>query len=163
MSNRKSEELVPTFQTRQNGMTTRISSLKICQQTPSSSTVSSEYMKDDSVISSSCTIVMAEAREEKDVPSYMSLTESTKAKLKALRSSSQNSKRLTMDDCLSHNTNSTFLNGYNSISSSGSDPSINIWKDHCATPLRSDVDMDPKPLNSAKKLHQQSFAAKKLD
>ncbi|KAI5436813.1 hypothetical protein KIW84_023073 [Lathyrus oleraceus] len=65
-------------------------------------------------------------------PSYMSLTESTKAKLKALRSSSQNSKRLTMDDCLSHNTNSTFLNGYNSISSSGSDPSVNIWKDYCA-------------------------------
>ncbi|CAL5200021.1 unnamed protein product [Lathyrus oleraceus] len=148
MSNRKSEELVPTFQTRRNGMTTRISSLKICQQTPSSSTISSEYMNDDSVISSSCTsgspsimpfsntTVMAEAREEKDVPSYMSLTESTKAKLKALRSSSQNSKRLTMDDCLSHNTNSTFLNGYNSISSSGSDPSVNIWKDRCATPLR---------------------------
>ncbi|KAI5412269.1 hypothetical protein KIW84_057071 [Lathyrus oleraceus] len=175
MSNRKSEELVPTFQTRQNGMTTRISSLKICQQTPSSSTVSSEYMNDDSVVSSSCssgspsimpfnnTTVMAEAREEKDVPSYMSLTESTKAKLKALRSSSQNSKRLAMDDCLSYNTNSTFLNGYNSISSSGSDLSINTWKDHCVTPLRSDVDVDPEPLNSADKLHQQSSTTKKLD
>ncbi|KAI5436816.1 hypothetical protein KIW84_023076 [Lathyrus oleraceus] len=144
MSNRKSEELVPIFQTKRSGMTTRISSFKICQQTPSSSTINSEYMNNDSVISSSCTsgspsimpfsntTVMAEAREEKDVPSYMSLTESTKAKLKALRSSSQNSKRLTMDDCLSHNTNSTFLNGYNSISSSGSDPSVNIWKDYCA-------------------------------
>ncbi|XP_050917977.1 protein IQ-DOMAIN 6 [Lathyrus oleraceus] len=93
MSNRKSEELVPIFQTKWNGMTTRISSFKICQQTPSSSTVSSKYMNDDSVISSSCTsgspsimpfsntTIMVEAREEKDVPSYMSLTESTKAKL----------------------------------------------------------------------------------
>ncbi|CAK8576359.1 unnamed protein product [Lathyrus sativus] len=44
MSNRKSEELVPTFQTRRNAMTTRISALKICQQTPSFSTIS-QYLQ----------------------------------------------------------------------------------------------------------------------
>jgi hypothetical protein len=148
ISSRKSEELVPNFQSRRNGVTTRISALKICQQTPSSSTISSEYMNDDSLISTSCTsespsmpfpnTVMVETSEEKDVhlPSYMNVTESTKAKLKGYRSTSQNSKRLAMDDCMSHNTSSTFLNGYNSISSSGSDPSVNPWKDRCTTPLR---------------------------
>ncbi|CAJ2661085.1 unnamed protein product [Trifolium pratense] len=148
ISSRKSEELVSNFQSRRNGVTTRISALKICQQTPSSSTISSEYMNDDSLRSTSSTsespsmpftnTVMAETGEEKDVhlPSYMNLTESTKAKFKGYRSTSQNSKRLTMDDCMSHNTSSTFLNGYNSISSSGSDPSVNPWKDRCTTPLR---------------------------
>lgn len=141
ISSRKSEELVPTFQSRRNGVTTRISALKICQQTPSSSTLSSEYMNDDSILSTSCTSgspSMPEATEEKDahLPSYMNLTESTKAKLKTYRSSSQSSKRLVMDDCMSHNTSTTFLNGDNSINSSGSEPSVNLWKDHCATPLR---------------------------
>jgi hypothetical protein len=86
ISSRKSEELVPNFQSRRNGVTTRISALKICQQTPSSSTISSEYMNDDSLISTSCTsespsmpftnTVMVETSEEKDVhlPSYMNLT-----------------------------------------------------------------------------------------
>ncbi|XP_073223156.1 protein IQ-DOMAIN 6-like isoform X2 [Cicer arietinum] len=150
MSNsRKSEELVPPpFQSRRNGVTTRISALKTSHQTPSFSTMSSEYMNDDSLLSTSFTsgspsmpstnTVIVEATEEKDVhqPSYMNLTESTKAKLKAYRCTSQNSKRLAMDDCMSHNISTTFLNGDNSTSSSGSDPSVNLWKDRCATPLR---------------------------
>jgi hypothetical protein len=55
ISSRKSEKLVLNFQSRRNGVTTRISTLKICLQTPSSSTVSSKYMNDDSLISTSCT------------------------------------------------------------------------------------------------------------
>ncbi|KAK7325105.1 hypothetical protein VNO77_29188 [Canavalia gladiata] len=146
---KKSEELVHSFQSRRNGVTTRISvkPLTISQSTSSSSAISSEYMCDDSPVSTSYAsgspslpsfnTVMVEATEERDVhqPSYMNLTESTKAKLKACRSSSQNSKRLVMEDCVSHSTTTGFLNG-DTRSNSGSDPSVNLWKDLCATPLR---------------------------
>ncbi|KAK7349257.1 hypothetical protein VNO77_06481 [Canavalia gladiata] len=147
----KSDELVlPSNSAQQNGsvkarnygVTNRIStkSVTTSQSTPSSSAISSECMYDDSPVSSSSTSgspaiqstdnVMAEATEEKNVgkPSYMNLTASTKAKLKAYRCSSQNSKRIFMDDCLS-------LNG-DTRSNSGSYPSPNMWKDLYATPLR---------------------------
>ncbi|KAJ1382218.1 IQ motif, EF-hand binding site [Sesbania bispinosa] len=82
---RKNEELVPSIQSRRNGVTTRISvkSLTTCQPTSSTSTISSEYNYDDSLVSTSFTsgspslpstnTVMVEATEEKDVhqPSYM--------------------------------------------------------------------------------------------
>ncbi|XP_027337319.1 protein IQ-DOMAIN 1-like [Abrus precatorius] len=147
----KSDDLVVPFSSnqqngsvkaRRNGVTTRIStkSLTTSQSTPSSSAISSECMYDDSPVSTSCTSgsptlpstnnVMVEATEERNVgkPSYMNLTASTKAKLKACRFSSQNSKRIFMDDCVS-------LSGV-TRSSSGSYPSANIWKDLYATPLR---------------------------
>lgn len=139
---RKSEDLVPHFQSRRNGVTTRISvkPLATCQPTSSSSTISSEY-DDSPAVSTTCTsaslpstnTAMVEATEERDVhqPSYMNWTQSTKAKLKC---SSQNSKKLGMEDCLSHST-TTVTNGDNR-SSSGSDPSVNLWKDLCSTPLR---------------------------
>lgn len=143
---KKSEDFVPFFQSRRNGVTTRISakSLATSQSTPSSSAISSECMYDDSPVSTSCTsgspsmpstnTHMMEASEERDAhkPSYMNMTESTKAKLKACRCSSQNSKRLVMEDCVSH---STTLNG-DTRSSAGSDPSVNLWKGLCSTPLR---------------------------
>lgn len=132
---------------RSNGVTTRISakSHTTSQSTPSSSAASSECMYDDSPASTSCTsgslpsnnTVMEEATEETNVPkpSYMNLTQPTKAKLKTCRCSSQNSKRLIMDDCLSHSSKTDFLNG-DTRSSSGSYPSVNSWKDLYATPLR---------------------------
>ncbi|XP_020224464.1 protein IQ-DOMAIN 1 isoform X2 [Cajanus cajan] len=145
---RKSEDLVPAFQSRRNGVTTRISLKSLATiSTPSSSAISSEYMCDDSPVSTSCTsrspslpstsTVLVEATEERDVhqPSYMNLTETTKAKLKACRSSSLNSKKLVMEECPSHSSTTGFLNG-DSRSSSNSDPSVNLWKDSCATPLR---------------------------
>ncbi|KAF1859721.1 hypothetical protein Lal_00010305 [Lupinus albus] len=144
---RRSEDLVPTFQSRMNGMTKRISVKSHTQSTPSSSAISSECMYDDSPASTSCTsrsppslpsTNMVESTEEKNVHklSYMNLTESTKAKLKGCRSSSQNSKRLAMEDCVSNSSKTTtFLNG-DARSSSGSDPSVNLWKDLSATPLR---------------------------
>lgn len=146
---RKSEDLVPAFQSRRNGVTTRISlkSLATSLSTPSSSALSSEYICDDSPVSTSYTsgspplpstnTVLMEAMEEKDVhqPSYMNLTESTKAKLKTYRSSSQNSKRLVMEDCLSHSTTTGFMGG-DTRSNSDFDPSVNLWKNSCATPLR---------------------------
>ncbi|KAK7294365.1 hypothetical protein RJT34_17254 [Clitoria ternatea] len=126
---------------KKNGVTTRISTkpLTTTQSTPSSSAISSECMYDDSPVSSSCTSgsptlhctnTMVEATEEGNgcKPSYMNLTASTKAKMKAYRCYSQGSKRIFMDDCLS-------LSGV-TRSSSGSFPSANIWKDLCATPLR---------------------------
>ncbi|XP_027343653.1 protein IQ-DOMAIN 1-like [Abrus precatorius] len=143
---RKSEEIVPHFQSRRNGVTTRISVVKSLT-TSQFSTISSEYMSDDSPVSTSytsgsssfpsTTTAVVEATKERDVnqPSYMNLTESTKAKLKACRSSSQNSKRLVMEHCLSHSSTTGFLNG-DTRSNSGSDPSVNLWKDLCATPLR---------------------------
>ncbi|XP_019436499.1 PREDICTED: protein IQ-DOMAIN 1-like [Lupinus angustifolius] len=143
---RRSEDLVPTFQSRMNGVTKRISVKSLTQSTPSSSAESSECMYDDSPVSTSCTsgslpstTNMVEAIEEKDVHklSYMNLTESTKAKLKACRSSSKNSKRLNMEDSMSHSSKTTtFLNGDARSSNSGSDPSVNLWKDLSATPLR---------------------------
>ncbi|KAL2332262.1 hypothetical protein Fmac_019843 [Flemingia macrophylla] len=147
---RKSEDPVPAFQSRSNGVTTRISLKSLATiSTPSSSAVSSEFMCDDSPVSTCCTsrspslpstsTVLVEAREERAVhqPSYMNLTESTKAKLKTCRSSSQNSKELVMEECPSHTHSATigFSNG-DSRSSSDSDPSVNLWKDSCATPLR---------------------------
>lgn len=147
---RKSEDLVPAFQSRKNGVTSRISAVKplmTSQSTPSSSAISSEYMCDDSPVSTSYTAgspsfpstntVLMDATEEREVhqPSYMNLTESTKAKLKTCRSSSQNSKSLVMEDCVSHSTTTGLING-DFRSSSNSDPSVNIWKDSCATPLR---------------------------
>ncbi|KAK7402255.1 hypothetical protein VNO78_14375 [Psophocarpus tetragonolobus] len=146
---RKSEDLVPAFQPRRNGITTRISvkSLITGQSTPSSSAISSEYMCDDSPVSTSYTsgshslpstnTVLVEATEERDVhqPSYMNLTESTKAKLKASGSSSQNSKRLVMEESVSQSTTTVFMNG-DARSCSNSNPSVNFWKDSCATPLR---------------------------
>ncbi|RDX80613.1 IQ domain-containing protein IQM5, partial [Mucuna pruriens] len=146
---RKSEDVVPAFQSRRNGVTTRISVKPITTNlsTPSSSAISSEYMCDDSPVSTSyasgstslpsTNTILVEATEERDVhqPSYMNLTESTKAKLKTCRSSSQNSKRLVMEECVSHSTTTGFMNG-DTRSSSGSDPSVNLWKDSCATPLR---------------------------
>ncbi|CAL0324075.1 unnamed protein product [Lupinus luteus] len=145
---RRSEDLVPTFQSRMNGVTKRISVNSLTQSTPSSSAVSSECMYDDSPVSTSCTsgslpsltsTNMVEATEEKDVHklSYMNLTESTKAKLKTCRSSSQNSERLNTDDSMSHTSKTTtFLNGDARSSNSGSDPSVNLRKDLSATPLR---------------------------
>ncbi|KAK8469727.1 hypothetical protein PHAVU_005G157700 [Phaseolus vulgaris] len=145
---KKSEDLVPVFQSRKNGVTSRISALKppiTSQSTPSSSAISSECMCDD--VSTSYTAgspsfpstntVLMEATEERDVhqPSYMNLTESTRAKLKTCRSSSHNSKSLVMEECVSHSTTSGLING-DSRSSSNSDPSVNLWKDSCATPLR---------------------------
>ncbi|KAK7255614.1 hypothetical protein RIF29_29028 [Crotalaria pallida] len=159
---RKSDDLVPHFNSyqqhglakpRRNGETTMISAksvtTKLLTPSSSSSVISSECMYDDSPESTSCTsgspslpstnTFMVEAKEERKIgkPSYMSLTESTKAKLKACRCSSQNSKRLLMDDCLSHShsTETDFLNG-DTRSSSGSYPSVNSWKDLYATPLR---------------------------
>ncbi|KAL9304354.1 hypothetical protein ACSQ67_021617 [Phaseolus vulgaris] len=131
-----------SVKTRKNGVTTRISSksLTTSQSTPSSSSISSECMYDDSPFSTSCTSesppvpstnnVMMEETEEGNVckPSYMNLTASTKAKLKPYRCFSQNSKRIFMDDCVS-------LNGV-TRSSSGSYPSANMWKNIYATPLR---------------------------
>jgi len=127
---------------RRNGVTTRISSksLTTSQSTPSSSSISSECMYNDSPLSTSCTSesppvpstnnVMMEATEEGSVckPSYMNLTASTKAKVKPYRYFSQNSKRIFMDDCVS-------LSGV-TRSSSGSHPSANMWKNIYATPLR---------------------------
>ncbi|CAJ1950924.1 unnamed protein product [Sphenostylis stenocarpa] len=126
---------------KRNGVTTRVSSksLTTSQSTPSSSSISSECMYDDSPLSTSCTSespvpptnnVMVEATEERNVckPSYMNLTASTKAKLKPYRFFSQNSKRIFMDDCVS-------LSGV-TRSSSGSYPSANMWKNIYATPLR---------------------------
>ncbi|KRH10035.2 hypothetical protein GLYMA_15G025400v4 [Glycine max] len=148
---RKSEGLVPAFQSRRNGMTTRVSVKPIItsQSTSSSSAISSaEYMCDDnSPVSTSYTsgspslpsthTALVEATEERDAhqPSYMSLTESTKAKLRACRSSSQNSKRLVMEDSVSHSTTTGLMNG-DTRSCSDSDPSVNLWKDSCATTLR---------------------------
>ncbi|XP_047176600.1 protein IQ-DOMAIN 6-like isoform X1 [Vigna umbellata] len=147
---RKIEDLVPAFQSRKNGVTSRISAVKplmTSQSTPSSSAISSEYMCDDSPVSTSYTAgspsfpstntVLMEATEEREVhqPSYMNLTESTKAKLKTCRSSSQNSKSLVMEECVSHSTTTGLMNG-DFRSSSNSDLSVNIWKDSCATPLR---------------------------
>ncbi|KOM30258.1 hypothetical protein LR48_Vigan1082s003000 [Vigna angularis] len=127
---------------RRNGVTTRISSksLTTSQSTPSSSSISSECMYDDSPLSTSCTSesppvpstnnVIVDTTEEGNVckPSYMNLTASTKAKLKPYRCFSQNSKRIFMDDCVS-------LSGV-TRSSSGSYPSANMWKNIYATPLR---------------------------
>ncbi|RDX90483.1 IQ domain-containing protein IQM1, partial [Mucuna pruriens] len=144
----KSDHLVlnDSVKPRRNGVTTRIStkSLTTSQSTPSSSAISSECMYDDSPLSTSSTSgspsglpsgpsnnnVMVEATEESSVckPSYMSLTASTKAKLKPYRCFSQNSKRIFMDDCVS-------LSGV-TRSSSGSYPSANMWKNLYATPLR---------------------------
>jgi len=147
---KKSEELVPVFQSRKNGVTSRISAVKpliTSESTPSSSAISSECMFDDSPVSTSytagspsfpsTTTVLMEATEERDVhqPSYMNLTESTRAKLKTCRSSAQNSKSLVMEECVSHSTTSGLLNG-DCRSRSNSDPSVNLWKDSCATPLR---------------------------
>ena len=140
---RKSEDLVPPLQSRRNGVTTRISAkpFATCQLTSSSSNMSSEYNYDDSPASTSSTsgspsfpstnTAMVEATEERDVhqPSYMNLTPSSKAKLKGCRCSSQNS------NCPPHSTTPPFLNG-DTRSSSGSDPSVNLWKDLCATPMR---------------------------
>ncbi|TKY48278.1 IQ-DOMAIN 1 [Spatholobus suberectus] len=145
----KSEDLVPAFQSRRNGVTTRISVKPptTSLSTPSSSAISSEYVCDDSPVSTSYTsgspslpsanTVLVEATEERDVhqPSYMNLTESTKAKLKTCRSSSQNLKRLVMENCVSHSTTTGFMNG-DTRSCFDSDPSVNLWKDSCATPLR---------------------------
>ncbi|KAJ1420321.1 IQ motif, EF-hand binding site [Sesbania bispinosa] len=130
---------------RRNGVTTRISSksLTTSQSTPSSSAKSSDCMYDDSPASTSSTsepstnnTAKVEATEETNIckPSYMNMTASTKAKLKACRFS-QNSKRLFMDDCLSHSNRTDFLSG-DTRSCSGSYPSTNIWKDLYATPLR---------------------------
>ncbi|XP_061370336.1 protein IQ-DOMAIN 6-like [Gastrolobium bilobum] len=154
---RKSDDLLPfnpyhqngLVKARRNGVTTRIStkSVKTSQSTPSSSAISSECMYDDSPVSTSCTsgsqslpsinTVMVGATEERNIdkPNYMNLTTSTKAKLKACRCSSQNSKRLFMDDCLSHSPKTDFLNR-DTRSCSGSYPSVNSWKDLYATPLR---------------------------
>ncbi|KAK7261962.1 hypothetical protein RIF29_28289 [Crotalaria pallida] len=133
---RKSEDLVPLFQSRMNGVTKRILVNKpLTHSTPSSSAISSECLP----VSTSCTsgsppslpsTNVLEATEERDVHklSYMNLTESTKAKMKACRSSSQNSKRQVMEDCMSHSSKTTFLNG-DGRSCSGSDPSVNLWKD----------------------------------
>ncbi|XP_019448229.1 PREDICTED: protein IQ-DOMAIN 1-like isoform X2 [Lupinus angustifolius] len=144
---RRSEDLVPTFQSRMNGMTKRISVKSLNQSTPSSSAISSECVYDDSPVSTSCTsgsppslrsTNMVEATEQKHAHklSYMNLTESTKAKLKGCRSSSQNSKRLAMEDCMSNSSKTTTFPNVDARSSSGSDPSVNLWKDLSATPLR---------------------------
>ncbi|XP_057731502.1 protein IQ-DOMAIN 6-like [Arachis stenosperma] len=123
---KKSDDLI--VQSRRNGVTTRISvkSLPTSHSTPSSSAISSDCMYDDNSPASTCT------SEERDVvhkPSYMNLTQSTKAKLKACRSSSQNSK----DSCVSHST--TLVNG-DASNSAVSDPSVNLWYGLCSTPLR---------------------------
>ncbi|MED6118742.1 IQ-domain [Stylosanthes scabra] len=114
-------------QSRRNGVTTRISvkSLPTSHSTPSSSAMSSDCMYDDSP-ASTCT---SEERGVVHKPSYMNLTQSTKAKLKSCRSSSQNSK----DSYVSHST--TLVNG-DARSSAGSDASVNLWKGVCSTPLR---------------------------
>lgn len=158
---RKSDDRVLPFnsykqnglvKSRRNGVTTRIStkSLATSQSTPSSSAVSSDCMYDDSPLSTSCTsdsppslpstntATVEAMTEERKVgkPSYMNLTASTKAKLKACRCSSQNSKRLFMDDYLYHSAKTDFLSG-DTRSSPGSFPSsANRLKDLCATPLR---------------------------
>ncbi|CAJ1955452.1 unnamed protein product [Sphenostylis stenocarpa] len=148
---RRSEDVVPAFQSRKNGVTTRISAFKpliTSQSTPSSSAISSEYMCDDSPASTSYSAgspsftstntVLVEATEERDVhqPSYMNLTESTKAKLKTCRSSSQNSKSLVVEECVSHSTTTGWMMNGDTRNSSNSDPSVNLRKDYCATPLR---------------------------
>ncbi|XP_028763140.1 protein IQ-DOMAIN 1-like isoform X2 [Neltuma alba] len=103
---------------RKNAVTTRVSlkppmtSLSAPSSLSSSSAISSECMYDDSPLSASCT-----SPEEKSVPkpSFMNFTESTKAKQRACKCSS--------------------LNG-DARSTSGSEPSINFWRDCYATPQR---------------------------
>lgn len=134
---------------RKNGVTTRIStkSLPTSQSTPSSSAISSECMYDDSPLSTSCTseslsipstsTANVEHTMERKIgkPSYTNLTASTKAKLKARRHSSQNLRRLFMDDCQFHSTRTDMLSA-DTRSISGSYSSANIWKDLYASPLR---------------------------
>ncbi|MED6175614.1 IQ-domain [Stylosanthes scabra] len=162
----KCDDVAPPFNSHQqrgfskarnSGMTRKISSksLTTTQSTPSSSAVSSECMYGDSPGSTSCTsgslpsinnVVVEEAAEDRSVnkPTYMNLTESTKAKLKTCRFSSPKSKRLLMDDCHSLGSRTEFLNGDNR-SSCGSYPSVNSWKDPYATPSRASYQ---KRLNS---------------
>lgn len=127
---------------RRNGVTTRISTKSLTnnsQSTPSSSAISSDCMYDDSPASTSCSSDSPSQphKEERKIskPSYTKLTASTKAKVKASRHSSQNLRRLFLDDCLSHNTRTDFLSA-DTRSISGSYSSANIWKDFYATPLR---------------------------
>lgn len=103
---------------RKNAVTTRVSlkppvtSLSAPSSLSSSSAISSECMYDESPLSASCT-----SPEEKSVPkpSFMNFTESTKAKQKTCKCSS--------------------LIG-DARSTSGSDPSVNFWRDCYATPQR---------------------------
>ncbi|KAI4329108.1 hypothetical protein L6164_021408 [Bauhinia variegata] len=163
---RKSDNIVLPFpssyqehglvKARKNGVTRRISaakSLTTSQSTASSSAISSECVYDDSPGSTSYTsaspslpsssLLAVEATEERSfcAPSYMNLTESTKAKQRASRCSSQNAKKLLMEDCMSHSGTATYLYGDTSSGSgpgsgSGSDSSVNLWKDHYAPPQR---------------------------
>lgn len=105
---------------RRNGVTTRIfpsQSAASSSSSSSSSTLSSETIFDDTPASSSstsCTSSISQTltREESSVhkPSYMNLTESTKAKQRAC--------------------------GDGGSSYCGSDPSVNLWKGLCVTPQR---------------------------
>ncbi|KAI4355459.1 hypothetical protein L6164_004232 [Bauhinia variegata] len=133
---------------RKNGVTTRISAkfLTTSESTPSSSTISSERIYDDSPGSDlytsaspslpSSNLVAVETTEKRNfrTPSYMNLTELTKAKQRACRSCSQN-KKLSVEDCQSHSGTTTYLYG-DTRSSSSSDPSVNLWKDHYAVTQR---------------------------
>ncbi|KAJ7951575.1 protein IQ-DOMAIN 1-like [Quillaja saponaria] len=123
---------------RRNNVTTRIFAkpLITSQSTSLSSTPSSESLYVDSPASTSCTsasssllssnTLMVERREIRTIhaPSYMNLTESTKAKQRPVQYSSDNVKRLWVKDSLSHSKSIG-----DTRSSASSDPSVNLCND----------------------------------
>ncbi|CAL5431892.1 unnamed protein product [Camellia sinensis] len=142
---------------RRNNVSTRISAKPppIGQVTRSSSSPSSEFQYDESSASSSiCTsttpgsgnTVMASDRTEESnnnsMPSYMSLTESTKAKQRNL---SHRIQRQSMDEFQFLKKSAAFCNG-DSKSSIGSDPYVNMSRPLCL-PTR----MEKNPMKSGER------------
>ncbi|KAJ7958373.1 protein IQ-DOMAIN 1-like [Quillaja saponaria] len=124
---------------RKNNVSTRISAKppQIGQATRSSSSPNSEFQNDESSASSSIctsttpasgnTILASERTDDSNIsrPSYMNLTESTKAKLKKSSYLSHRAQRQSMDEFQFLKRSGAFSNG-DSKSSAGSDPSVNF-------------------------------------
>lgn len=149
---RKSEEQVLSFHSyssdldsvkvRRNNVTTRISAAPITfsQSSHSSSAPSSESLYDESRATTSSTsasptlasssTLMADTVQERNIhtPSYMNLTESTKAKQRACKYLSRSMQRHFIEDFQFHSKPLVLSNG-DAKSSAGSNRSVNLSKD----------------------------------
>ena len=131
-----------SVEVRRNNVTTRISAkpFAVSQISGSSSTPSSESLYDESRASTSSSsasptlvsssTLMKETIEERNIhtPSYMNLTESTKAKQRACKFLSDNMQRHFMEDFQFHIKPMVASNG-DTRSSAASIPSVNLSKD----------------------------------
>ncbi|XP_054797094.1 protein IQ-DOMAIN 6 [Prosopis cineraria] len=143
LANKNSKPTEPGLvKVRKNNVSTRISARPpiVGQTTRSSSSPSSEFRYDESSASSSIctsatpisgnTVLTSERTEDSTVsrPSYMNLTESTKAKQKASNAGYHRSQRQqSMDEFQFLKRSGIFSNGDSkSTDGSGSDPSINF-------------------------------------